>query len=43
MKLTKEIFDTFDGKAGNHFEEMEVSTYAEIGTRERKRICKTTV
>tara|TARA_R110002051_G_scaffold190991_1_gene259830 strand:+ start:165 stop:758 length:594 start_codon:yes stop_codon:yes gene_type:complete len=34
MKLTKEIFDTFDGKAGNHFEEMEVSTYAEIGTRE---------
>ena len=34
MKLTKEIFDTFTGKAGNHFKEMEVSTYAEIGTRE---------
>ena len=34
MKLTKEIFDTFTGKAGNHFEKMEVSTYAEIGTRE---------
>jgi len=34
MKLTKEIFDTFTGKAGNHFKEMEVATYAEIGTRE---------
>ena len=34
MKLTKEIFDTFEGKAGNHFKKMEVSTYAEIGTRE---------
>jgi hypothetical protein len=34
MKLTKEIFDTFMGKAGNHFKKMEVATYAEIGTRE---------
>ena len=34
MKLTKEIFENLEGKAGNYFHKMEVATYAEIGTRE---------
>lgn len=34
MKLTKEIFDTLEGKALNHFKKMEIKTYAEIGTRD---------